>query len=334
MIPENVMAAIFFIFGSMVGSFLNVCIVRLPQEKSIVFPGSHCVNCKKSISWYDNIPLLSYFILGGQCRSCQVKISPRYLIVEFLTAVLFVLFYQQFGLNVVLLPYLILLGGLIVSTFIDWEHRIIPDEISLGGAVVGLILSLFIPQLHDAFIAQLGWGRIAFKFIIGICTLGILVDYIMKKGKLEKDDHIFLIVLAILVGIELLLSSLVPSPEKITGGIYRYLLSFESSLLGFLVGGGLIYAMGMLGDFLFKKESMGGGDVKLLAMIGTFLGWPYAIITFFLAPFFGAVFGLIQKIRTKESAMAYGPFLSIAALGCIFYGEYIITWITAGGFYH
>ncbi len=111
---------------------------------------------------------------------------------------------------------------------------------------------------------------------------------------------------------------------------FAHLHSLGLSFLGAIVGGGLIYAMGMLGDFLFKKESMGGGDVKLLAMIGAFLGWQLAILTFFVAPVFGAVFGVIEKIRTKESTIAYGPFLVLGALISLFYGREIIMWILRG----
>ena len=220
-----------FILGAIVGSFLNVCIVRLPQEKSVVFPGSHCVHCQEPIAWHDNIPLISYFLLGGECRFCHKKFSIRYWLVELITAVSFFLFYKYFGLTWVLIPYLVFHCGLIVATFVDFEHRIIPDEISVGGMIAGLIFSFLIPALHETSSPLLALGR---------------------------------------------------------------------SILGVLVGGGSIYAMGMLGDFLFKKESMGGGDVKLLAMVGAFLGWQMSILAFFIAPFFGAILGIIVKIRTKE----------------------------------
>lgn len=247
-----------FILGSIVGSFLNVCIVRMPQEKSIAFPGSHCVHCQKLIPWYDNIPLISYLFLMGKCRYCHKKISIRYWIVEFLTAISFVFFYGFFGWKWVLIPYLVFHCALIVATFVDFEHRIIPDEISVGGIILGLIFSFLLPQLHNtsSHILALGW-----------------------------------------------------------------------SFLGVLIGGGSIYAMGLLGDFLFKKESMGGGDVKLLAMVGSFLGWQMALLTFFIAPFFGAVFGVIVKLRTKESTIAYGPFLALGALISLFWGQDVIRWI-------
>ncbi len=267
MIEADLIGIFIFILGLVVGSFLNVCIVRMPIEKSIVTPGSHCVHCKKPIVWSDNIPVLSYLILGGRCRACRAKISPRYAVVELLTGLLFYIFYRRFGLSPVLLPYLVMLGGLIVSTFIDFEYRIIPDEISVGGMVVGLIFSLFIPSLH------------------------------------------------------------VHGVDPQAPWYWAHLKSLGYSLVGVLVGGGTIYAMGVLGDFLFKKESMGGGDVKLLAMVGAFIGWKFALLAFFMAPFFGGIYGVIEKIRIKESTIAYGPFLALSALICLFWGDQIIVLI-------
>ena len=171
-------------------------------------------------------------------------------------------FYQYFGLNILLIPYLVMTSGFIVAAFVDFEHRIIPDEVSLGGIAAGLILSLLIPQMHDFSRAPWAW---------------------------------------------------------------KHLHSLWLSLLGVLIGGGSIYAMGVAGDFIFKKESMGGGDVKFLAMIGAFLGWEGALLTFFIAPFFGAVFGIIHKIRKNESAIPYGPFLALGALIALFWGQRLIA---------
>jgi leader peptidase (prepilin peptidase)/N-methyltransferase len=152
---------------------------------------------------------------------------------------------------------------------VDFEHRIIPDEISVGGMCFGLLFSLLIPELHGY-----AWGSEPY-FLANLKSLGW-------------------------------------------------------SAVGVLAGGGSIYAMGLLGDWIFKKESMGGGDVKLMAMIGAFLGWDMALLTFFIAPFFGAIFGVIEKIRTKDTAIAYGPFLVMGALICLFYGNEIIVWILGG----
>ncbi|MFC1510077.1 prepilin peptidase [Candidatus Omnitrophota bacterium] len=256
-----------FLFGTIVGSFLNVCIVRLPHEKSVVTPRSHCIACKKTIPWYDNIPLLSYFILRGQCRFCGKKFSMRYFFIELLTGCVFVLFYKIFGLSSLFWPYVVMTCGFIVATFVDFEHRIIPDEVSVGGMGVGLLFSLAFPAMH------------------GVTSSGTFMPHLLSLGY---------------------------------------------SFVGLLVGGGMIYAMGVIGDFIFKKESMGGGDVKLLAMIGAFLGWKLAVLTFFVAPFFGAVFGIIEKIRTKDTTIAYGPFLVLGAFISMFFGSEIIAWILSG----
>lgn len=268
--PVDGIGILIFILGAIVGSFLNVCIVRMPKEQSVVIPRSHCVHCQNAIAWYDNIPFISYLILGGRCRFCGKRISFRYFFVELVTAVVFFAFYRYFGLTKVLIPYLVMTCGFIVATFVDFEHRIIPDEISIGGTAAGLLFSLLIPELH------------------------------VKAA--SAGETVFLL----------------------------YGKSLGLSLLGVFAGGGSVYAMGLLGDFLFKKESMGGGDIKLMAMVGAFLGWKLAVLTFFLAPFFGAVYGIIEKIRTKDTAIAYGPFLVLGAVLSLFWGDRIIAWITSG----
>ncbi|MBF0619730.1 MAG: prepilin peptidase [Candidatus Omnitrophica bacterium] len=247
----------FFMFGTMIGSFLNVCIVRWPLEKSVVFPGSHCPSCKAPLHWYDNIPVFSYIALQGKCRQCKAGINIRYMGVELLTGCVFLATLWHWGLSWVLVPYLIMFCGFIVATFVDFEHRIIPDEVSIGGMIVGLVLSPLIPQIHGT---SIWWQAL------------------LQSG------------------------------------------------IGVLVGGGSIYLMGVIGEWIFKKEAMGGGDVKLMAMIGAFMGWKLALLTFFLAPFMGAIIGIIEKIRTKDSAIAYGPYLVAGAVISLVWGEQLLHW--------
>lgn len=266
MTESGVIAGLFFLIGAISGSFLNVCIVRMPQEKSVVKPRSYCVLCLHTIPWHDNIPLVSYFLLRGRCRFCKARISFRYFLVELVTALTFMGFYRYFGLSAVLWPYLVMVSCFIVATFVDLEHRIIPDQVSVGGMAAGLVFSLLIPELQE-------------------------IDMRLMPG---AKAH----------GLSLLYSG-----------------------LGAIIGGGSIYLMGLLGDFIFRKESMGGGDVKLMAMVGAFLGWQSALLTFFIAPFFGAVYGIVEKIRTKDSAIAYGPFLVIGALISLFYGQQVVDLI-------
>ncbi len=267
---EMLLISIFvFVMGSAIGSFLNVCIVRMPHEKSVINPPSHCVGCHKPIAWYDNIPFVSYFLLGGKCRYCKAKFSFRYLFIEFLTAIVFVLFFQYYGLNILIIPYLFMMGCFIVATFVDFEHRIIPDEVSVGGMYFGFLFSALLPQMHSV----------------------------------AAHPDIFW---------------------------YAHVNSLAISIIGALVGGGSLYFMGLLGDLLFKKESMGGGDVKLLAMVGAFLGWEITILTFFIAPLFGSVIGIIEKLRTGDTTIAYGPYLVAGAIIGLFWGDIIIDWVLSG----
>jgi len=258
---------IVFIFGSIVGSFLNVCIHRMPLGESIVWPRSHCPKCKKRIPGYDNIPFISYILLKGRCRFCKEKISLRYLIVELLTALLFLAFYNRFGLTFDFFFYIFFGCSLIVATFVDIKHRIIPDEISIGGMILGFILSS------------------------------------IKGLNLRPFNYNFQPML--------------------------------NSFLGIIIGGGIIYLTGIIFDLIYFKlmkkppiqgetESMGGGDVKLLAMIGAFLGWQKALLTFFLAPFFGAIIGIVNLIIKKDHTIPYGPFLSLAAIMSIYWADRII----------
>lgn len=244
-----------FIMGAIIGSFLNVCIYRLPKGRSVIFPGSHCPNCSAQIHWYDNIPILAYIFLGGKARCCKAKISFRYFIVEVLTAVAFLALFIAFGLSAKFFAYTLMMSGLIVATFVDFEIQEIPDEISVGGIAAGLILAIAFPS-------------------------------VLNEG------------------------------SRLNG--------FINSLLGALAGGASIYLMGMLGEFAFKKEAMGGGDVKLLAMIGSFIGWKLVLLTFFMAPVFGSVVGIILKIKEGRETIPYGPYLSLAAIVSIFAGEKIL----------
>ena len=251
------------IAGLLIGSFLNVCIYRMPIEKSIISPRSYCPQCNHMIPWYDNIPVISFIMLLGRCRFCKKKISPRYAIVEILTSVVFVLLVKQLGLNAVTLIYMVLSCGLIAATFIDIDYQIIPDEITYGGMILGIILSVIFPDIHET---------------------------------------------------------------------ANRLYALRSSFLGLLLGGALIYAISWIGTIAFKKKlkeigeetAMGGGDVKYLAMIGSFLGWKGVIIVFFLAPFFGSIVGIVEKLRSKADIIPYGPYLSVATIIVILWGDRIM----------
>jgi len=243
---------IIFLFGSCLGSFLNVCIYRLPLNLSIVFPNSFCPACQSPIRPYDNIPLFSFFFLKGKCRNCGVKISWRYPLVEALMGAITLALFLRLGLSPLFFPLLAFSAALLVITFIDLDHRIIPDVISLPGIVVGVILAL--------------------------------------------------------AGIS---------------------ISIKSSLMGLLLGGGSLFAVAYIYEAITKREGMGGGDVKLLAMIGAWLGWQAVLFTLFFASLLGTIIGgtvmLIQK-EGRYYAIPFGPFLALAALAYIFFGPPLIHW--------
>ncbi|MBU1319845.1 MAG: prepilin peptidase [candidate division Zixibacteria bacterium] len=243
--------AVLFLAGLAIGSFLNVVIYRLPRSKSLLWPRSACPTCGKTIPFYLNIPIFSYLMLLGKCRYCKTRISPRYLIIEFISGVVVVGYFAHFGLNWQGLAAMILTLTLIPVFFIDFEHRIIPDSISIPGIVVGFGLSLLT--------AEPGW-------------LG--------------------------------------------------------SLIGILIGGGGLLLIGLLGDFIFKKESLGGGDVKLAAMLGAFLGWEKVLFVFIgsaVLGLIGAVILLAVSKNVRENhQIPFGPFLAAAAVIALLFGDKLI----------
>jgi leader peptidase (prepilin peptidase)/N-methyltransferase len=248
-----------FVFGALVGSFLNVCILRIPNGGSIVFPPSYCPSCKTAISFYDNVPLISYLVLRGRCRACNEHISPRYFAVELLTAVLALALFDRFGFGFAFFVSFVFVAALIVISFIDLDVRIVPDVISLPGIVCGLALS-----------------------VVGYFAIG-------------RDG------------------GLVPSPV--------------SSIIGILAGGGFLLATAWLYEKITGVEGMGGGDIKLLAMIGAFLGWPSIPITLFIASLVGSVVGLTCMLLTgagRRLALPFAPFLCAGAVLFIFFGEDLI----------
>ena len=301
--------------------------MRWPQEKSVVFPSSHCPKCQKPIRWYDNIPLLSYFVLGGKCRDCGERFSIRYFFIELLTAGIFLGFYLYIGLSWLLLPYLTMVCGFVIATFVDLEHRIIPDEVSVGGMFAGFLMSILMPTLQQGATREeaLIVGVTAAAIVL-VALAGHFLHLFFQKIKVERVEVYFVLICC---GLVILQMAVLFIPET-WSWLYPSCLALAASIQGALIGGGLIYCMGLAGEMVFKKEAMGGGDVKLLAMVGAFLGWKLAVLTFFIAPFFGAVVGVIEKIRTKDSAIAYGPYLVLGALISLFWGQRIIHWIING----
>ncbi|MDP2862588.1 MAG: prepilin peptidase [Desulfobacterales bacterium] len=242
-----------FIFGICIGSFMNVCIYRIPLSKSIVTPRSMCPGCNSLISAYDNIPVISYILLKGKCRNCGIPISLRYPLVETISGLTALAVFMRFGLSAEGLIYFAFISALVVITFIDIDHRIIPDTISLPGIPIGFLLaSLVLPSMN-----------------------------------------------------------------------------YKTSLAGILTGGGSLLAVAWIYNLITKKEGMGGGDIKLLAMIGAFTGWKGVLFTIFVASATGTLAGIAVMLKTKKGmklAVPFGPFLSIGAILYIFFGAALISW--------
>lgn len=259
MSPNTIYALFSLVFGMVVGSFLNVCICRMPKDESVVSPPSHCPHCSYQIRWYDNIPVISYLLLRGKCRGCGARISLQYPLVELLNGILTLLLFLRFGPTLSFAALFVFCSALVVITFIDIEHQIIPDEISLSGIVIGFVLSFFLPG-H-------GW---------------------------------------------------------------------LNSILGILLGGGSLLFVAYAYQWLTGKEGMGGGDIKLLAMMGAFLGWKSIPFIILASSLVGSVVGIsIMLFQKKDSKLAipFGPYLAFGAVLYIFYGRQLIIWyLNLGGF--
>lgn len=254
------------------GSFLNVCIYRLPREESIVFPPSHCTSCGTRIKFYNNIPILSYLFLLGRCRACGNRISPIYPIVEILSGLISASLVWRFGLTIQTIFYTIFLFALTVVTFIDLEHKIIPNVITLPGIIVGLIYGAL----------RTDWGS-------AHTALSSLHFDLWSIIKILNEVPIF------------------------------------DSLSGIILGGGVLFLVGFLYEVIRKREGMGLGDVKLLAMIGAFLGWKSVLFVALVSSFIGTIVGIsiiLYKKGDLKYAIPFGPFLSIAAAIYCFTGGF------------
>jgi leader peptidase (prepilin peptidase) / N-methyltransferase len=240
--------------GAVVGSFLNVCIYRLPRGASVVWPASACPECKRPLSWYENVPVISYAILRGRCRTCRTPLTIRYPIVEAITAAWFACAWWLYGPTPLFASRVILGCALLTLFAIDLEHYVLPDPITIGGIVVGFVLSFF---------AEPGW---------------------------------------------------------------------LASLLGILVGGGLLWAIAEGYYRIRHEEGMGGGDVKMLAMIGAFLGWKLTIISVVMASFAGSLVGvalILSGRGTMKYALPFGTFLAAGGAIAATVGPALLDWYLA-----
>lgn len=248
-----------FLSGLLIGSFLNVCIYRIPRKESVIRPGSRCPVCRTRLSPQELVPVLSYIFLRGRCRYCNQPIPWRYPAVELLTALLICMAYKHYGTGFAAIYYTLLICILIAAAAIDIEHMIIPDGLLLTGCSAALLFNI------------LGVG-----------------------------------------------------------------ISFADGMLGFILGGGMLALIAVASFFIFDKEGLGGGDIKLAATIGLYLGWRLTALTLVLSVYAGGLTGLllmILKIKKRGEYIAYGPFLAVGSLIAMFYGEAIINWYLSSFWY-
>jgi leader peptidase (prepilin peptidase)/N-methyltransferase len=250
-IPLAAVAVVFALFGLLVGSFLNVCIYRLPRRESVVWPGSTCTSCRRSLLWFENIPLVSWLVLGGRCRTCRTRIDVMYPAVDLATALAFVGSYLVYGVQPLLFVRIAFACAMIVLFAIDYRHRILPDAITLPGILMGFGASLLLP----------------------------------------------------------------PGPV--------------ASLMGLVAGGGSLFLINEAYFRIRGHDGLGMGDVKMLAMIGAFLGWKLMVVTLFLGSFSGSLLGLALitfRRGSMQSALPFGTFLALGALAASVAGDRLIEW--------
>jgi len=352
LVPFHFWSLVFFVFGCIVGSFLNVCIYRLPLGLSIVTPPSHCPHCQYSIPWYLNVPLVTWLVLRGRCKNCGAPISPRYFIVELLTGVAFLGCWLAFGKAspVIAILYTILLTGLIAATFIDFEHFIIPDEITYGGMAVGLIVSFLFPVLHD--VTRLTAGM--WQSVLGLCAGAGIIYAILRLGKLlfgrqrlklPVDTKIVFTETSVhLPDREIPYDELfyrqsdvialrARTVELVDRG-YRDVMVRLALRSGWLEIGGerlnpetVPFLEAVSAEIVLPREAMGLGDVKFMGAIGAFVGWQGVLFSLMVSSMIGAAAGItliIMRRREWSSRMPYGPYIALAAAIWIFGGKKII----------
>jgi leader peptidase (prepilin peptidase)/N-methyltransferase len=242
------------LLGLIIGSFLNVCIYRLPRGLSPVKPRSGCTKCGHMLAWYENVPILSYLVLRGRCRKCGAPISAMYPIIEAITGAMFLAGYLLYGPGLLLAVRLLFGCAMIVLFVIDLQHRILPNVITLPGIIVGFLCSVLVGP---------GW---------------------------------------------------------------------QASLLGIAVGGGTLWAIAEIYYRIRHQEGMGMGDVKMLGMVGAFLGWKLVLLTLVFASFSGTLVGIAVLLLKRESmkyALPFGTFLAVGALVAAVVGDPILNWYLA-----
>ena len=353
-------SVVFFVFGTVVGSFLNVCIHRMPLDLSLAKPGSQCPKCGFSIPWQLNIPIVSWLWLCGRCRQCAEPISPRYLGVELLTGLAFLSSWLAFGAQttpgvLLAVTWGFVLAGLLAATFIDFEHFIIPDQITLGGVAAGFLVSAALPELHyverpaDSLMAS-GLGiLVGAGSVFAVLQLGKLmfgkVRMTLEEGEsaiftesalhlpdevvpyeeifFRKSDTIRLHARRIeLINRCCVDADVALSPKRLVIGDE----SLDPETVPFIKV--------ETEELVIPREAMGFGDVKFMAAIGAFVGWQGALFSLMASAVVGAVIGVLLIAigrRDWSARLPYGPYISLAAVIWIFFREEILAaWLPLG----
>lgn len=352
-LPVHFWTAVYFVFGCIVGSFLNVCIHRMPLGESVVSPPSHCPHCRYSIPWFLNIPIVTWLWLRGRCANCRAPISPRYLGVELLTGLLFAGCWLAAGPRApaAAVAWCVLVAGLIAATFIDFEHFIIPDEITIGGVVVGFLLSAAVPAMHGAERAARGMEQSA----LGIAVGGGLVYAVLRAGKLFFGRHRVKLeaetkVIFTETGLHLP-AEVLPYEDIFYRGSdtvrfhaqtlemvdrcyadVEVRLSQEKLRIGedTFAPEDVLHLEAVTGELVLPREAMGLGDVKFMAAIGAFLGAKAVLFSLLASSMIGAVVGLTLIALKKQewsSRLPYGPYIALAAVIWIFRGRQFTAWM-------
>lgn len=366
-VPFHFWTVSVFVFGCIVGSFLNVCIYRLPRGLSIIYPPSHCPHCKYSIPWYLNIPLFTWLILRGRCAHCHAPITIRYFIVELLTGLLFVLAWVCVGASspALALLYCLVTASLIVASFIDFEHFVIPDSLTLGGVVVGFILSFFFPILHQTSSLKISMQ----ESLLGILVGGGLLYTISRLGKMAFGRYkhkvapgekialteealetaseqipyaeIFyrssdkLIIQAESVDLTLQPSSTPPAAsasQDPSAPLHWDSVRVELSPLALKIAdqswdpSQVKRVETSAQEVTLPREVMGLGDVKLMAAIGAFFGWKSVIFTLFASSLLGSILGVALILLRKQELSTRIPYGPYIAVGAL-------LWMMGGYYY-
>ena len=352
-VPFHFWSAVIFVLGCIVGSFLNVCIHRMPAGKSVISPPSHCPHCNYSIPFYLNVPLITWLMLRGKCVNCRAPISIRYFLVELITGLMFLACWLLYGRQspAVALVYCVVMAGLIVATFIDLEHFIIPDEITFGGMIVGFLCSFAVPALHGP---SSSVPKSLLDSFLGIVVGGLLVEGVRQGGKLmfgrmklafDGDNKVFFGETGVVL----------PTGEVAYEEIFyrksdairfhaqrveladRCFMDVDVALspLKLKVAGEEfdpeqnLYMEAVTDKLVLPREAMGFGDVKFMAAIGAFLGWQATVFSLVVSSFIGAIFGgvlILLKLHKRSNPIPYGPYIAAAAALWVFAREPILGW--------